>query len=121
MPPISNDDQSQALHVLAVVQAAIALDVAVTRNGGPNRARSADFYPELRRLCAETARLSMFQRGAIARGLVPVVDDVRIAEAINDLRKAPVLSAEDARSVALSDADRTDLFSADGLTAKRDA
>lgn len=117
MPPISNDDQAQALHVLAVTQAAIALDVAVARSGGPNRARLAEFYPQLHRLCDEVARLSLFQRNAVNRGLIPAQDAARIAEAINTLRKAAVTSAEAEHAINLSATDRDALFSVDGLAA----
>ena len=116
MPPISNDDQAQALHVLSVVQAALALDNVLALAGGPERASMAAVRPQIRALQQEVARLVLFLRGAGTHGLVPAHNAQRIAEAINALRKSPVLSAEDARSAALNESERADLFSVDDGT-----
>jgi len=109
MPPITNDDQAQALHVLAVTDAAVALAAAVARGGAPDT-----YQGELRALLSEVARLSLFQRKSAHR-LVPYHDAPRIAEAVNELRRERVLSGEDHDAMTAAPENVASLFSTDGL------
>jgi hypothetical protein len=113
MPPLGRDEQVQAIHVLAVVDAARALAVAIVGYGGIAKA-TADAPKSLASvLCAlhdQVSRLAQYEIRASARGTVTKLDDEKLSLAVHRLRNERDLSVDEEEIRDMTDEDAAAAF-----------